>query len=139
MSRGELLPLHHVAEGDGVDGVKGPQPGAAHAASPILSLQSSDPYGIQDCVKTMHEARDGPHHAAIKWACVVGPILHLVASPIDFLLFSSYISQKNGMAKSLGPLDVRKVPESQITCKNKEICIALLKPNERGLLRKPLE
>jgi hypothetical protein len=37
----ELLPHHHVAEGDGVDGVGG-QP----EASPLLSLQSSNPYDV---------------------------------------------------------------------------------------------
>jgi hypothetical protein len=37
--------LHHVADGDGVDGGKG-QPGVAPAASPLLSLQSLDLYGV---------------------------------------------------------------------------------------------
>jgi hypothetical protein len=37
------------------------------------------------------------------------------------------------VAKRLGPFDVRMVPQSQ----NKEICFIVLKPNERGLFRKP--
>jgi hypothetical protein len=45
MSRGELLPLHHGAEGDDVDVVEG-QPGVASRASPLLSSQSSCPYGV---------------------------------------------------------------------------------------------
>jgi hypothetical protein len=43
------------------------------------------------------------------------------------------------VAKSLGPFDVQKVPESQKHAKNKEICFAVLKPNDRGLFRKTLE
>jgi hypothetical protein len=60
-------------------------------------------------------------------------------SPMDFFFSSSYISQKNDVAKSLGPFDVQKVPESQKHAKNKEICFAVLKPNDRGLFRKTLE
>jgi hypothetical protein len=59
----------------------------------------------------MHEARDGPHKLANMWAHVVGPLLRLVMSPFDFFS-SSCISLKNDVAKSLGPSDVRKVPES---------------------------
>jgi hypothetical protein len=47
-----------------------------------------------------------------KWACMVGPLFHLVAFPVDFFSRSS-ISRKNGMAKILGLFDIRKVPESQ--------------------------
>jgi hypothetical protein len=38
----------------------------------------------------MQEAQDGPHHAARKWARLVGPLLRLVTSPIDFFFFSRY-------------------------------------------------
>jgi hypothetical protein len=40
------------------------------------------------------------------------------------------------MEKRLGPFDVQKVPESQKTCKSKEICHVVSKPNQRGLFRK---
>jgi hypothetical protein len=43
------------------------------------------------------------------------------------------------MAKSLGPFDVRRVPESQKHAKTKEICFAVLKPNEKVLFRKSSE
>jgi hypothetical protein len=138
---GELLPLHHVAEGDGVDGVKRAT-GAAPAASPLLSLESSDQFrvfcvslpprvkspkegvyivsfksrrvrGVQDCIKTMHEGQYGPHHMARIVAGMVGPLSFLVASPIDFLFSRSSISQKNDVAKSLCLFDVLKVPKSQ--------------------------
>jgi hypothetical protein len=36
--------------------------------------------------------------------------------------------------KSLGPFDVRKVPESKKTCKNKEIFFAVLKANKKGIV-----
>jgi hypothetical protein len=42
------------------------------------------------------------------------------------------------VAKRFGPFDVLKVPESQKTCKNKQIYFIVLKPNERGLFKKPL-
>jgi hypothetical protein len=42
---GELLPLHRVTKGDGVDGFTGAT-GAAPAASPLISSQSADPYGL---------------------------------------------------------------------------------------------
>jgi hypothetical protein len=69
---------------------------------------------------------------------VVGPLLVLVASPDEFFSQSS-ISQKNNVAKFLGPFDVRKVPESQKHAKNKKVCFTLLKPNKRRLSIKPLK
>jgi hypothetical protein len=39
----------------------------------------------------------------------------------------------------LGPFDIQKDPESQKTCKNKEISFVVLKPNERRLFRKAPE
>jgi hypothetical protein len=66
-------------------------------------------------------------------AHVVGPLLRLVASPIDFFFSWSSISPKIDIEFFLGSFDVRKVPESKKTCKNKKICFAVLKPNKRGL------
>jgi hypothetical protein len=60
----------------------------------------------------MLEEKGGSHHAARVVSRVVGPLLVLVASPVDFSSWSS-ISRNNDMAKSLGAFDVRKVPESQ--------------------------
>jgi hypothetical protein len=60
----------------------------------------------------MLEGENGTHHAACMWARVVLPIFCLMEFPIDFFSRSS-ISQKNDVAKSLVPFDVRKVSESQ--------------------------
>jgi hypothetical protein len=46
---------------------------------------------------------------------------------------------KNDMAIRLNPFNIQKVPESQKKCKNKKICFAVLKPNERGSFRKSPE
>jgi hypothetical protein len=47
---------------------------------------------------------------------------------------------KNDMAKSMGPFDIRNVLiVKNMQKKNKEIYFAVLKPNERGVFRKPLE
>jgi hypothetical protein len=62
--------------------------------------------GVQDCIKMMHEARFGPHHVARVVAHVVGPLLVLVASLIDFFFSQSSISQKNDVGKRLDPFDV---------------------------------
>jgi hypothetical protein len=99
------------------------QQGAAPAASPLLSSQSSDHFcvfrvsplphreitrgvlyivgfrsirihEVQDCVQTTHEGQSGPHHGAKVVACVVGPNFRLAASPIDFFFSRSSISQK---------------------------------------------
>jgi hypothetical protein len=43
---------------------------------------------------------------------MVAPNSCLVASLVHFLLSSSSISQKSDVLKSLGPFDIRKVPES---------------------------
>jgi hypothetical protein len=43
---------------------------------------------------------------------VVGLLFHLVAFHVDLFSWSS-TSQKNDMAKKLGPFDIRKVPKSQ--------------------------
>jgi hypothetical protein len=56
---GELLPLHYVAEGDGVNGVEvatrsGP------TVSPLLSSQSSDPYNKL-------RVSLPPHHKIARW------------------------------------------------------------------------
>jgi hypothetical protein len=117
------------------------QPWADLAVSPLLSSQSADLYSVfhvspsphhevpkggvyiigfrsirvcrfQDGIETTHEAKVGSHHAARVVSRVVGPLLVLVASPVNFFSRSS-ISRKNNVAKSLGPFDVRKVPESK--------------------------
>jgi hypothetical protein len=68
---GELLPVHHVAEGDGVNGVKGdPKSGFGSISPPILAAfrlvscilcfstaPSRRSHGIQDCVERTHVAR----------------------------------------------------------------------------------
>jgi hypothetical protein len=43
-----------------------------------------------------------------------------MASPIDFFLSWSYVSQKYDVAKSLGPFDVQKVPKSQKHAKTRK-------------------
>jgi hypothetical protein len=106
--------------------------GAAPTSSPLLSSQSSYQFclfcvslsphrkiargvytidfrsnqvrGVQDCIKTMHEAQDGPHHVARSVAHVVGPL----ASPVDFFFSISRVFQKNDVAENLGPFDIRK-------------------------------
>jgi hypothetical protein len=42
---------------------------------------------------------------------------------------------KNDVTKILGSFDARNVPESQKHAKQKKIYFAVLKPNERGLVR----
>jgi hypothetical protein len=64
---------------------------------------------------------------------MVGPLLHLVASPVDFFISSSCISQKMMWQK----VWVRLMFKRSLKVKNKEIYFAVLKPNERGLFRKP--
>jgi hypothetical protein len=63
-------------------------------------------------------------------AHVVGSLLVLTVSPVDFFSWSS-------IYQSLGPFDVQKVLESKKTCKNMKIYFVVLKRNERGLFRKP--
>jgi hypothetical protein len=60
----------------------------------MVGFRSRRSRGIQGCIERMHEAQDGPHHMAKKWSYMVGPLLHLVASPIDFFLSRSSISKK---------------------------------------------
>jgi hypothetical protein len=96
------------------------QPGAAPAASSLLSLQSSDRMmcfvflhcpltkspeegvyiigfrsrrvcRVQDCVEMTLKAKGGCHHMARVVARVVGPLSCLVASPVDFFLSRSSI------------------------------------------------
>jgi hypothetical protein len=69
---------------------------------------------------------------------VVGPLFYPITFPIDFFFSRSFVSRKNEVAKSLGLFDIRKVSESQKHAKTKN-CFTVLKPNERGLFRKPPE
>jgi hypothetical protein len=99
MSRGELLPFHHVVEGDGVDGIEGATESGSSSVSPpilevcrsafcilcfsttpsqnrpnrvyIVSFRSRWVCGVQDCIEMMVEAKDGPHHMARVVACMV--------------------------------------------------------------------
>jgi hypothetical protein len=41
--------------------------------------------------------------------------------------------EKNDVAESLGLFDIREGSLNSKTCKNKEICFVVLKPNEKGL------
>jgi hypothetical protein len=81
----------------------------------------------------MLEAKDGPHHMARVVACMVGPLLVLVASPLDSLfswssIFLNMMWQKVWVCLTFG---------RSLKVKNKKICFAMLKPNEWGLFRKP--
>jgi hypothetical protein len=100
------------------------QPGLALAMSPLLSSQSTNLFGVfcarheitqgvlfivgfwsnQDvgekyCFERMHKAQDGPHHVARVVAYMVGPLLCLIAFPIDLFFSSSCISPKKDVAK----------------------------------------
>jgi hypothetical protein len=76
-----------------------------------VGFRSNQVRGVLDCVKTMHEARDGLHHVARSVVHVVGPLLALVASPVDFFFSISHVFQKkNDVTENLGPFDVRKGP-----------------------------
>jgi hypothetical protein len=72
---------------------------------------------VQDCIEARHEVGDGSHHVASRWVSIFPYLFSLVAFLMSFLIdlfFSrSYISQKNDVAKSLCPFDVRKVPKTQ--------------------------
>jgi hypothetical protein len=59
------------------------------------------------------EAKGGPHRAARVVSHMVDLLSCLVASPVDFFFSRSSISRKIDVAKSLGPFDVWKVPESK--------------------------
>jgi hypothetical protein len=53
-------------------------------------------------------------------ACMVHPLSYLAVFHVDLFLSWSSISQKNDVTKSLGPFDVRKVPESQKHAKTRK-------------------
>jgi hypothetical protein len=143
------------------------QPGAALVASPILSLQSSDLYGVfhvfllplakspkgdiyivgfrsrrsrrvQDCVETMHEGEVGPHHAARGGPAWCPLFSSLLRSPLT----SSYHSLLFPKKVTWKKVWVRLMSGRSLklkTCKNKEICFTVLKSNERGLFIKTPE
>jgi hypothetical protein len=137
---GELLPLHHVATGDGVDGVEGATgSGSSSVSPPILIVQgfvlcicvSLPPHyeitrggvysrfrsrrvgGAKVCSSGTHEVPYRPHHAARKLAHMMGALLALVMFHIDFFFSWSSISRKNDVVKRMGPFDILKVPTSQ--------------------------
>jgi hypothetical protein len=83
-----------------------------------------------------HKGDMGPPCGQLVGPCG-SPIFLLVVSPDDFFSSCSSISPKNDVAKRLGRVEVRKVPESQKLAKHKEICFTVLKPNGRGLFRTP--
>jgi hypothetical protein len=75
----------------------------------------------------MLEAKGGPYHMASIWTRVVGPLSCLVASPIDFF-FSRQIFW------------IRLMSERSLKVNNMQkqrMCFEVLKPNERGLFKKP--
>jgi hypothetical protein len=49
------------------------------------------------------------------------PISFLIVFPVGFFFSRSSISQKNDVAKSLGPFDVRKVPQTQKHAKQENL------------------
>jgi hypothetical protein len=65
----------------------------------------------------------------------VDPLLAHVTFPVDFFSESS-ISRKNNVTKRLGQFIVQKVLKVKKQHENKDICFAVLKPNERALFRK---
>jgi hypothetical protein len=138
---GELLPLHHVAEGDGVDGIKGAIGSSSDSVSPpilvvcrsvlcilffsvtprkivwgvlfIVGFRSGWVRRVKVCIDWMHEGGDGPHHTIQKWARMVPPLFLLVVFPVDYFFSRFSIFWKNDVAKRLGPFDILKVCESQ--------------------------
>jgi hypothetical protein len=129
---GELLHHYHVPEGADVNGVEGETGSGSSSISPpilivfrsvlcfsatpsqnrqrgvyIVGFRLNQVHGVQDCIETKQEARDGPsftpHHV---------PYWHLL---IQFLYFPKEWSEK-----SLGPFDVRKVHESQKHAKTRK-------------------
>jgi hypothetical protein len=68
----------------------------------------------------MYDGKVGPHNTARIVAYMVGPLSYLAAFHLDLFLSWSSISQKNDVAKSLGPFDVQKVPESQKHAKTRK-------------------
>jgi hypothetical protein len=80
----------------------------------------------------MLKAQDGANHTARSVAHMVGPLLALVASHVDFFFSSSFVFQKNDVAKCLGPFDVEKVSETQKHLKTRKFA-------SLGLFRKPPE
>jgi hypothetical protein len=58
----------------------------------IVGFMSQRVHGVQDCVKTMHKAEVGSHLTAKVVDHMAGPLLVLVASPIDFFSSRSSIS-----------------------------------------------
>jgi hypothetical protein len=138
------------------------QPGAAPATSPLLSSHSAYPFlafrvsrtsrykitrgrvyivgfrsrrvcGANDCINWTHEGESGPHHGTRLLNYKVGPISRLVVLPIDFFFSRCSISQKNDVAKILGPFDVSRDLGSQKHVKTKKLLL-VLKPNERSCL-----
>jgi hypothetical protein len=74
----------------------------------VVSFRSNPIHGVQDYIKMTLMARDGPRHAAMSVACMVGPLLALVASPIEFFFSGSCVSQENDVANSLGLSDAER-------------------------------
>jgi hypothetical protein len=86
-------------------------------------FRSNPIHGVQDCVDTMLKAQDGANHTARSVAHMVGPLLALVASHVDFFFSSSCVSQKNDVAKSLCPFDVEKVSETKKHTKTRKFAL----------------
>jgi hypothetical protein len=59
--------------------------------------------------------------------------------PCHHILLTVFHFQKNDVAKILDPFDIRRSLKVKKHAKTKQICFAMLKPNERGLFRKFLD
>jgi hypothetical protein len=86
----------------------------------------------------MHKARDRPHHMARKWAYMVA--LFCASSCPSLTSSSPFIVFPEKMMWQIFWIRLTTGRSLKVkTCKNKEICFAVLKPNERGLFGKPSE
>jgi hypothetical protein len=93
-----LPPPRKIAEGSGIH---------------IVGFRSRQFHRVQDCVKTTHEgdmvpttrSRGGPAWSSLSFLprCV----------PRWLLFLTVFYFPKNDVVESLGPFDVRKVPETQ--------------------------
>jgi hypothetical protein len=160
---GELLPLHHVATGDGVDGVEGATgSGSSSVSPPILIVQG---FVLCICVSLPphYEITRGgvyivdlgpdelvePKFAAVgPTRCHIGPTMRPGSWPTWWELFwPSWCSISVSSSHDLLFLEkmtwwkewVRLTSSRSLQVKNKEIRVMVLKPNEWGLFRNSMK